>query len=143
MRMQHALAIIVVIAVLCSGLGGVAVATPHRSAPVLVQLDPGGRCWTYRGTFDGFTLRVTGGDRLLISTAGEMDLNDGTHSWKVVEPRDVAVEKGSEIVRPDERSVYRFGSSGDFKLLLGPAAIRGLPSMLIVCRAPPEVSLGH
>jgi len=133
----------VALAVLYSAVNGVAAASPSRSIPIVVQLDPGSGCWTYHGTVDGFTLRATGGERLLISTAGEADFTDGTHSWKVVERRDVVVAKGTEVVRPDEHSIYRFDSSGKFTLVLGPAAIRGLPSILIVCRAPPEVLLDH
>lgn len=115
-----------------------------RHGPIPVKLGTKNTCWKYHGLFDGFTVHVNSGDRLIISSTGEAHFSNGVDTWETVQPRDITVSKPPRsntdniwIVRPQgEPAVYSFDTGGDYDILLGPQAIRGMQSTVVVCRAP-------
>ncbi len=123
-------------------------AAPRRPMPLRIVIDAHHQCWTYRGRFDGFIISAKQGDRLVISASGEAHFVNGGHEWAEVDPRDIVVSKGDLIVRAGKKTaqgaaVYSFAADGDYDLVLMPAAIEGMPSVVIVCRAPPDASLAE
>ncbi len=115
-------------------------AAQRQRAPISVRFTKVDGCWTYSGRFDGFLLHAKMGEHFLIAAAADAKSNQNGQNGHAVTGRDIVVSQGNEVVGSEEKigigGLFNIPSDGDYHITLGPAAAYGLPSVLIVCRAP-------
>jgi len=112
----------------------------RQRAPISISFPKTDGCWTYSGRFDGFLLHAKMGDHFLIAAAADARSDQNRRNGQAVSSRDIVVSQGNEVIRSEEKigigGLFNIPNDGDYDIELGPAAVYGLPSVLIVCRAP-------
>jgi len=101
-----------------------------------MNFESGQKCWKYRGTASIFSETFAAGQKLVVTSTGELRYLDGKYEYTVTQPREISVGRhgDSNTFDVDDDTEFVIPKSGEYEFSIWPHEMQGYPGTFIVCK---------